>query len=333
VRLPLRLIPVLALAFLALGTFGGSAISASSPPKVDPFLGDWTASAASDAPLAGKSLTISLSTKAGAKEKVGPQWTNASGTGYYDQYCGSGATVYAYVRIAYHWAPVGQMGGCISNKTGAQIVFAGLHRESGSVHIAVQSSHLDSLAGTWNTIDNGQCCDSHNLDADRATVHYAVSEQGQQPIPPGGHGAKFPFTKLHGSGLVGLQDTIADGAYGSAITGANGTIHFRKWRQGAHGVIDEYRIVLKVKKAYPSHYHQNGNTGLASIRAVAVVVAGVESTEKAYCPIGGSGTMSMYEANGADVVDLQLSCCDINASFTNGERGAQVGVQLTPQQP
>jgi len=224
------------------------------------------------------------------------------------------------------------MGGCISNKTGPKIVFAGLHQESGSVHVVVKSGGLDFLAGTWDTIESGTCCTQHALTADQSSVHLAVDEQGRQALPKG-HRAKFLLTKLRGLGNVSIQKSLAGGSYTSAISDATGSIRFRKWRVYAHRVVDEDRLVLKFQKVYPSSYQQTANAGPAAIHDLGVVVLNSARGATDGCLVGSQGTISIFENNGEDFVQLKIACCGVNETFDNGQHGAKVGVTLTHKAP
>ena len=256
----LRLVSVLALGLLVLGAFAGSSSSATPKPTIDPFLGTWKMTSGADAALVGWELHITASTAAGAKILVGPEWTNVTDTAYYDQYCGSQATVYGYVVLQYTWDPQGLMGGCISNKTGPHIVFAGSHKEAGSVRL-LNPGQVNELTGVWDTIENSSIV-HHHMEGARPSVSFTVGEQGHRALPQSTNGPKFLLTKLLGSGIVSLGDgeTDFDGVYKAGISAAIGTIHFHKWRVFEHGVIDEDLLVLKVQTADGNFYRKRAET-------------------------------------------------------------------------
>jgi hypothetical protein len=331
----MRLVAVIALALAALSVLAGSASSAAARPKIEDFLGDWTASAASDPALAAHGLTISKSSAADAKALVGPEWTNVSGTAYYDQYCGAAADVYAYVTIAYDWAPAASMGGCISDQTGQHIVFAGSHKEAGSVHV-VTVGGLDVLKGRWDTIEGGPCCVHHALTGVRSSVEFALGEQGHQALPKG-ESAKFVLTKMLGVGTVNIADYSA-GTFESPVSSAIGTIHFHKWRVFEHGVVDEDLLVLKVVKGDAGVFAFHDDTDLVSVQKIGLVVTKAEHGETDACPVGATGTLSMYEHasgpnKGDDGVALSIPKCGVRDGFTNAKKGAKVAVGLTVKHP
>jgi hypothetical protein len=331
----LRLLAALAVALIALGALAGSSSSATARPSVELFLGEWTASGDSDAALAAHGLTISKSSANVAKALVGPEWTNVSGTAYYDKYCGAVADVYAYVTIAYEWAPAASMGGCISDKTGPHIVFAGSHKEAGSVHV-VTVDGLDVLKGTWDTIENGPCCVHHALTAVRSSADFTIGEQGHQALPTG-QGAKFVLTKVLGAGTVNLEDYVV-GTFQSSVTAATGTIHFHKWRIFEHGVVDEDLLTLKVVRSGLSVFSLHDDTTLVSVQSIGVVVTKAERGETDACPVGATGTLSMYEHQsgpnkGDDGFGLTIPKCGVKDAFTNGKKGAKVAVGLTVKHP
>src|SRR5436309_2599924 len=107
----LRLLAALALALIALGMLAGSSSSATAKPTIAPFLGDWRMLPDADPALAGYSLYIKNANASEANSLIGPEWKNVSNTGYWDKYCGSTVTVYAYAVLQYSWGPQGVMGG------------------------------------------------------------------------------------------------------------------------------------------------------------------------------------------------------------------------------
>ncbi len=333
----IRLVAVLALALLALGVLAGSSRSAASPPTIGPFIGDWTMTSNADPALVGFQLQITESNASGAKSLVGPEWLNPTETAWYDSHCGSKATVYAYVVLTYTWPPQGSMGGCLSNKTGPHVVFAGSKKEAGSVRIG-NSAGLDALTGTWDTIENYICCHHHAIDGARTSVTFAVGEQGHLAQPKTKNGPKFLLTKLLGVGGVSLVDGKPDayGQYDTDISDATGTIHFHKWRVYEHGVIDEDLLALSVQKVAKSHYHRSAEVGVVS--EVGVTVTKSEHGETDNCPVGTTGTLTMLERmggdyKGKDIVLLKIAGCGVNEGFTNGFKGSKVGVNLTLKKP
>jgi hypothetical protein len=334
----LRLLPVVAVALLALAASAGSSSSATAKPTIEPFLGDWTMTAAADSALVGGHLVITQTTADSAYALVGPEWTNVSGTAWYDTHCGSKATVYAYVVLNYSWSPQASMGGCLSNKTVPHVVFAGLHREAGSVRV-VGVSGLDQLSGTWDTIPiGGICCVHHLISGSQPTVDFTVGEQGHRAQPKSKDGPKFLLTRLVGIGSVSVAEgsTNSGGVFTGVVGDATGTIHFHKWRVYEHGVVDEDLLVLKVQRTDGAQYVTDG--GLERLNQVAVVVTKTEHNEADICPVGATGTLTMAELKsgphkGTDLAQLTIVRCNVVETFINGRKSAKVAVGLTYNQP
>ena len=325
----LRLIPILALALLALGALAGSSSSATAPPTIGQFVGDWTMTSNGDAALAGHQLVIRASNVFEAKSLVGPEWLNQTETAWYDSHCGSMATVYGYAVLTYTWLPEGSMGGCISNKTGSHLIFAGSQKEAGSIRI-VNATGLNKLQGTWDTIDNHVCCIHHAIAGARPKFEFTVGEQGHRAMPKAKNGPKFLLTRLAGLGSVGLATgTNADDA---VIGDATGKIHFHKWRVYEHGVVDEDLLVLKVQKTGASFVSVGG----ADFLEVGVVVTKSKQDETDACPAGSTGTLRMRDGSSEkkkDVLLLKLPSCSVNEAFVDGIKSAKVAVTLTYRQP
>jgi len=325
----LRLLPVLGLALLALGALAGSSSSATAPPTIDPFIGDWTMTSDGAAALAGYHLVIKASNASEAKSLVGPEWVNQTETAWYDSHCGSKATVYGYVVLTYTWPTPGSMGGCISNKTGPHIIFAGSQKEAGSVRIA-NATGLDELQGTWDTIENHICCTRHAIVGARPQFDFTVGEQGHRALPKTKNGPKFLLTRLIGLGSVSL---LSGTNAGDAVIGdATGTFHFHKWRIFEHGVVDEDLLVLKVQKTGASFVQDRGIDFLQ----VGVVVTKSEKDETDACPGGAAGTLKMRDGSTEgkkDVVLLKIPSCSVNEAFVNELKGDKVVVKLTYKKP
>jgi hypothetical protein len=283
---------------------------------------------------------ITPTTASAAYALVGPEWTNVSGTAYYDQYCGSTVTVYAYVVLQYSWGSNGSMGGCLSSKSKPHIVFAGSAKEAGSVRV-VQSAGLDTLDGVWDTIENSSCCVHHDVSGELPSVSFAVGEQGHRAQPRTKNGPKFLLTRLIGVGAVSIGNghtvqTNDGDAVESTINDGRGTVHFRKWRVFEHGVIDEDRLVLRVEEG--GSYLEAVDGHDAIVHYVGVVVTKAERDETDACPVGATGLLTMGEIKsgtsaGNDYISLTIPHCHVLETFRNGRKSAKVAVGLTRNTP
>lgn len=309
----LRLVLLLALGLAVTFAAAGSS-STATKPSTDPFLGDWTATAASSGALRGKGIIIEDASKAEAESLVGPEW-KGSPEAYFTKYCGAGAGVFEYVRAEYGWKDSGKMGGCLSRKTAPHIILAGTNKDAASLRVK-QRDGLGILEGWW----EHEPFEHDNLVAELTTYSFSVVEQGHKALPKGD--AKFLLTKVIGQGDVTLREDDSV----SRVNDATGRIRFRKWRVFAHGVIDEDDMTLTVGPG--DGKLKSGGQDRRDLSSVVVTVKKFDHTETDKCRVGSTGRIYIKDHGHEDALRLSIRSCGVDDLFLNGHKGSKVAALI-----
>ncbi len=289
----------LALAVLLLAA--GAAASSVAP---DSYLGEWTADASSQAPVASQVFTVASSDEATARTASGTNSIN------FDVYCKSTApNVQPVTYFTVASTSLGTFGGCVSAKTQGHI----FTWNTGQVwygHTATLKGE-PLVKGALVTSGNVE----HKFTAHHPAVKFLLHVKYTQLGNRSSHVAEL--TTMTGGGEFHILSVPADCSTSltPAVVSGDGTIAVRSVKIDPPSTVELDSLSVKPVADQTDEHAWFSCDHHEALTHVAVTVTKSDPAEKDACPVGAPGLLWLVDAGGNDGVKLDIPKCKVDLAL------------------